>query len=68
MYIYCAMYLYLYVESMALLALLSVTRALLSRLLTLAVPVWVRVESILGALRSSTAERRLTKHWVSVTP
>ena len=59
---------YLYVESTALLALLSVSRLLLSRLLILAVPVYVREESTLGVLRSSTAERRFTKHCVSVIP
>ena len=58
---------YLYVESMALLALLSILLPL-SRLLVLYVPVCVKAESTLGALRSSTAERRLIKHRVSVTP
>ena len=60
---------YLYVDSMALLALLSINLLLLCRLLNmLAVPVCVKAESILGAFRSSTADRRLTKHRVSVTP
>ncbi len=59
---------YLYVESMALLALLSINLLVLNRLLMLAVPVCVKAESILGALRSSTAERRLVKHRVSVRP
>ena len=60
--------LYLYVESMALLALLSLSLLVLTRLPMLAVPVCVKAESILGAFRSSTAERRLVKHRVSVAP
>lgn len=59
---------YLYAESKALLLLLSINLLLLIRLLPLTVAVCVKVESTLGALRSSTAESRLTKHCVSVSP